>query len=743
MSLKNTPLFLLVLLAVTLTYSNHFHNSLHFDDSHAVTDNPYIRDLRNVPRFFTDGTTFSILPTNQSYRPIVSTSLALDYFAGRGYNVLWFHVSTFFWFLAQLAAMYALFAAILDRVRPDPANRVIAVLAVAWYGLHPANAETVNYIIQRGDVYSTLGVVAALALFACFPEWRKTGLYLAPFVLAMLSKPVAAIFPVLLLLYILLFEWNGGKRLGPALRQCIPAFVLSGLLTWLVSAMTPHSFTPAIVSRSSYLMTQPYVWLRYFEAFFLPTHLSADTDLRPFTSWNEPAIAGVIFILAILAAVWITARRPVLRPISFGLSWFIVTLLPTSIYPLSEVENDHRMFLPFVGFVIAVSWPIALLVEIYAARLPSVPVRRAAVIAAVCLMCAYAYGTRQRNEVWHTEESLWRDVTVKSPGNGRGLMNYGLTQMAQGRYAVGLDYFERAAVLNPQYYILEINLGVAYNAVGRPADAEPHFQRALALAPNDAQPYHFYGRWLDQMGRQAEALRLVETAVKLNPSWIENRALLMRLYAATGDLAHASEVAAGTLRISPGDREARQFLVNPPVQNADYWISASLRQYQAGHYQESVNAAREALKLKPDSFEAYNNIGAAYGAMQMYDLAIQNLREALRINPAFQLARNNLALYNGEKQHAVPPSTAEDFLNASLRYHQAGRYNESIAAARAALRLRPAYAEAYNNLAAAYEALGKWDDAIAAATEAVRIKPDFELAKNNLAWARQQKQRSP
>src|ERR1700682_2769452 len=69
-------------LAILVTYSNHFHNSFHFDDSHAVIENVYIRDLHNIPRFFTDATTFSSLPANQTWRPIVSLSLALDYHVG-------------------------------------------------------------------------------------------------------------------------------------------------------------------------------------------------------------------------------------------------------------------------------------------------------------------------------------------------------------------------------------------------------------------------------------------------------------------------------------------------------------------------------------------------------------------------------------------------------------------------------------------------------------------------------------
>ena len=48
---------------------------------------------------------------------------------------------------------------------PDARNRWLALLAAAAYALHPANAETVNYIIARSEILSTLGVVLALVLF--------------------------------------------------------------------------------------------------------------------------------------------------------------------------------------------------------------------------------------------------------------------------------------------------------------------------------------------------------------------------------------------------------------------------------------------------------------------------------------------------------------------------------------------------------------------------------------------------
>lgn len=734
---------LLVLLAVCATYANHFHNGFHFDDSHAVVDNPAIRSLRNLPRFFTDTTTFSVLPANRTYRPFVSASLAIDYALGHGYTPFWFQLSTFLVFLAQLIAMYALFAAILRAVRPaaEESNRLIALLAAAWYGLHPAMAETVNYIIQRGDVFSTFGVVAALAVYARWPQLRKTGLYLLPLAFALLSKPPAVVFPLLLMLYVLFFEDETPGKVGRALRAAIPSVLVCVALMALQAYMTPKSYAPSILSAAAYRITQPYVLLRYFGSFFLPLHLNVDTDLQAFAALNGAALLGFLFVALLLGAAWIAARRRITRPIAFGLLWFLIGSLPTSLFVLSEVENDHRMFLPFVGLTLAVCWAAALGVEALARRTGNPgKVKAAAAVAGFLLLTPYAYGTHLRNLVWRSDESLWLDDVQKCPHNGRGLMNYGLTQMGKGAYRAALDSFQRALLYTPNYPTLEINLGIVYGALQQPAQARQHFERALLLAPGDDQTHFFYGRWLYQTGDIADAVQQLEMAERLNPSRVSTRDLLAMAYAAQGDTEQARATAQATLKMAPGDAGALTVLLHPPTADAGFWINASLRQYQSGNYKGCIEDAQRALQLQPKSAAAYINIGAGYAGLQQWDLAVRSEREALRLDPTSTLARNNLALYT--RLAAAPqttPRTAAEWVNASLRDNQAGNYAKSIADARAALRLQPDYAEAWNNIAAASASMKNWDAAIAAARQAIRLKPDFQLAKNNLAWAESQK----
>jgi protein O-mannosyl-transferase len=279
--------------------------------------------------------------------------------------------------------------------------------------------------------------------------------------------------------------------------------------------------------------------------------------------------------------------------------------------------------------------------------------RMAAGIAGV-ILCLYGWGTYRRNQVWRTEESLWYDVTLKSPKNGRGLMNYGLTQMTKGEYSAALSYFERASVYNPAYPFLEVNLGIVNGALEREAEAERHFRRAIELAPGDAQVHFYYGRWLKSKNRGPLAIPELRIAAMMNPAYLDPRYLLIQADAEQQDWPEVRRVAAEIQRVAPGDTTAASYLKAAETGRStpEAYLQLSLRYHQAGKYKDCIDAARQALRLKPDYAEAYNNISAAYESMNMWDEAIDAAKAALRINPNYQLARNNLAWSESQKNHA-------------------------------------------------------------------------------------------
>src|SRR6266550_5952252 len=154
-----------LLAALLAAYINHFHNSFHFDDAHTIENNVAIRELRNIPLFFRDATTFSSLPSNQSYRPLVSTLLALDYRLAHGLEPFWFHVSIFALFIALTLLLALVIYHLLQSARASLSNPWIALATAGWFALHPANADAINYIIVSAEVISTFGVIASFAVY--------------------------------------------------------------------------------------------------------------------------------------------------------------------------------------------------------------------------------------------------------------------------------------------------------------------------------------------------------------------------------------------------------------------------------------------------------------------------------------------------------------------------------------------------------------------------------------------------
>jgi len=236
--------------------------------------------------------------------------------------------------------------------------------------------------------------------------------------------------------------------------------------------------------------------------------------------------------------------------------------------------------------------------------------------AVALLLCANAYATFQRNKVWKTEETLWHDVVLKSPRNGRGLMNYGNTLMAKGDYAGALDYYHRAQQLTPQYSLLLINLAIAEDATKQSAAAEEHFKDALRLAPAGPDSYTYYARYLLSRSRADEARALLQSALELSPTDLTARDLLARAN--------------------------RQAVNQPTTQTPEFYLGLGLQLYREERYAESIAASRAALALRPNYAEAWNNIGAAYNKLGNYEKAADAFEEALRLKPDFQLARNNL-----------------------------------------------------------------------------------------------------
>jgi tetratricopeptide (TPR) repeat protein len=651
--------FSLVLLFAA--YSNHFHNSFHFDDDHVIETNLYIRSLKNIPAFFTDARTFSSLPANSAYRPIVTLSLALDYWLGGGLDPWQFHLSQFLILLSLGLMLYCFFLTLLNMAEEHWWNRYVALVSTLLFSVHTANTETVNYICARSELLSTMGVVGSFLMYLAFPRWRRTYLYLLPMAIGALAKPPAVIFAPLFSVYLLFFEKqlsipdlfssHSWKRVREALWESAPAFLVGIVLFQFVDSMNAPLANYGDGGRLQYLQTQVFAWLHYGRLFVLPLGLTADTDLKLFSDWYDTRVAaGLLFFALLLRLCWNASKSASSRPVAFGVAWFWLALLPaSSVFPLAEVTNDHRVFFPYIGLSLAAGWWIALRTQRWSESQPWLRpfVFPATSALAVLVLCGHAIGTYKRNTVWATEETLWRDVIEKSPTNGRALMNYGLTQMSQGKYAEAKSLFEKATVYTPNYSYLETNLGIVTDRTGDVRLAEQHFQRALQLQPDYVGGRYFYARWLVDQGRATEAIPHLQRAIALSPALTSARTLLINLYFAKGAGGNLHALLQETLTIAPSDPTALAYAkgeipLSIPASDARGYYNRGVTFTNEGRHLDAALTYRQALKFDSSSADAYNNLGWSLVKLGFPQEAIPIFEQALHFRPDFALAQQNL-----------------------------------------------------------------------------------------------------
>ena len=771
-SFKNPVFIILSFLlfgAILITYWNHFSNDFQFDDSHTIVDNYSIREV-NVAKFFTDGKTNSSLPANQSYRPMVTLENAIDYKIDGKLNSKVFHTHIFINFIILLILICVFVKKILDKVKFSDFNPFWALLVSAIFGLLCANAETINYIIQRAEIDSALFVLAGMVAFLHGGIWRSKYLYLVFVLLGFFSKEMAFVFAPLLFVYVAMFEENTDllhfykklefKKCVNALIKTMPAFLLTLVYYIFYTKMTPESFTPGGISKFQYLITQPFVICHYLVTFFVPYQLSADTDWQVVKSIVDlKVLVGLVVVFGLFYVALKTSKNKDNKLFSFGLLWFFISLLPTSSFiAFAEVLNDHRCFIPYIGLTISFVFGTKYLLDKYFNSALTQKMGQIALsIMLVIFLGANAYGVRQRNKVWHDDVSLWKDVAEKSPNNGRGQMNYGLALMRVGDYVNSEIAYTKAMTLTPNYASVYVNMGILKQVTGDKVAAESYFQKALACNNNAHVANYFYGRLLASEQRYAEATDLLNRSIALSPNYYSSQLLLMEIYHNTNQFDKLKELAESILKTTPDDAEATKYLgyannqqsiemlLEADIQaapSADKYLNLSLKYYQKNDFEKCIEAASNALKLKPDYAEAYNNIGISWYSLKNYDKSIEAYHQALAINPDNQLAKNNLA--NAEKaklddvdleEDVKKAPTAEKYLALSVKYFQSNEFEKCIDAAKKAIKLKPEYSEAYNNIGIAYSNMKQYDKAIQAFAKALAINPNNQFAKNNMASA--------
>jgi len=645
---RRHALFLALMAAVTfVVYGDSLSNDFHFDDSHTIVENWYVRSLRNIPAFFTSATAFSSLPQNRSYRPLVTLSLAFNYSLS-GLSPLSYHyvqialhvLTGFLWYWVA----YSLLCRSSDGDRVGAS--VIAAIGSLLFLVHPLNSEAVNYISCRSSILATLFFLSAFLFYMRYRElggWQPLCLSAVCLIFSLLSKAIGITFIIIAVLYDRIFAARAvprspGSAVGPARAYCSIAAVtlLAGaFILW----MTPGL---ALESRSSipsltYLMTQCKVIVGYFGLVIFPVGLSADRDVALSSSFfSLPVLIPLALITG--AIVWLWSVRKKAPEVAFFGLWFFITLLPeSSFFSLAEPMNEHRPYIAIGGALFAL---LTVIVRILYRHMgadrssPSPAVTRGVckrvALFAIVVILAFSWLTWKRNLVWRDGLTLWSDVIGKYPHNGRAWNNYGLALRKAGRIEEAAHAFDTGLVFYPNYSRLYINRALVYLDRNELPRALADFKKAEQVDPRFDGVYYYTSLYYERVGNYPEAARFLTKTIQLNPAFAPAYYRLGEVYRKSGEWLRA---------VNAYDRFLK---FEPPSKMGRFWCGFCL--INAGDYPRAIRMYQMLLDEDSSYLQARYNLAYAYLSLGEYDVAEEHFRKVLAALPGDPGTLHNLQI---------------------------------------------------------------------------------------------------
>jgi tetratricopeptide (TPR) repeat protein len=176
---------------------------------------------------------------------------------------------------------------------------------------------------------------------------------------------------------------------------------------------------------------------------------------------------------------------------------------------------EHRVYLPSIGFFIALIAAIGAGIERWGSR--AVYAKKAVVYTMILVLLALSGAAYARNTVWKDSVSLWENAVEGSPNKARPRHNLGLAYAKQGRTDKAINEFEIAVRFKPDYVDAHYDLGVAYVAQGRIDEAINEYQTVIKLAPDYAQAHNNLALAYIDQGKTDDAIKEFQTLLKISP----------------------------------------------------------------------------------------------------------------------------------------------------------------------------------------------------------------------------------
>ena len=431
---KRIALLLGLWAGAMLLYAGTLSHPPVWDDHEFVFGQSYLMECRNLSEAANPAGLLKVLPVRNCARPAWLVSILADTCLGGGRTQV-YRLSSIFWHAVGAVLVLAL-GWWLSR------GLAAALAAGLLFAVHPVHTEAVNIITFRSDLLCLVFMLASLLLYrdslgrSGWPRRAALAGALAAFVLALLSKEMAVVLPLLLLLSHLYFPVPGKARAGG--RKLV--LVLAGFLVLVPLYLAFRAPRSGYVSAShqdvfsswsrrvpqakledppwrevydhpgARLLTMSRVFGSYLRLLTWPWPLQGDYAPRVIRSVEPSVLASWAAWLLLFAAAWRLRRRLPLA--GFGLAWTAVGLLPVSgLVLLRNLQAERYLYVASAGFCLAAGALWAELDRRLAGR-----TRWAGRIALALLVAVWAGRVWSRNRDFRSDQAFLESAAAVDPG---------------------------------------------------------------------------------------------------------------------------------------------------------------------------------------------------------------------------------------------------------------------------------------------------------------------------------------
>jgi tetratricopeptide (TPR) repeat protein len=406
-----------------------------------------------------------------------------------------------------------------------------AGLAALIFALHPANSETVAWIFQIRTSLASLLLGAATMAWLAYERRPRLWLWscaLIMFALSLTAKTLAVAFPLLLIARRMPLWRLHGRRLVWEIAPFLTASLAAGSLGLLLHARARRLTDEFTLDLDAWqrLGRGILAFAFYLRQSVLPHDLSL---LHPQFSWSWGSelvwiAAGALLVALLATAAAVRGRWRPSPTLFWSAAWFLTALLPVSgvvhiSYFVYSPVADHYLYPALPAAIVAA---LHLLAKLGERRQAS---RRLAMPLALLLLGALFLLTRERAEIFRSEESVWLDAKAHAPASWLATYNLATVYLRAGQEERGLTLVHEALALNPDYPEAHYNLGVNAYQRGDLVSAKEHFARALRKR-RMPEAYYNLAVLAHQAGDGPEAERQLRLALAVQPRFVGARHLL-------------------------------------------------------------------------------------------------------------------------------------------------------------------------------------------------------------------------